>query len=299
MDLTPLVLFTYNRPWHTRQTIQALQKNDLAQESNLYIYSDAPKTLESRPHVAEIRKYLKTIEGFGRVIIVEREHNYGLAANIIDGVTTVASKYGKVIVLEDDILTNQHFLTFMNDALCSFEAEKQVMHISGWNYPINPNGLPEHFLWRVMNCWGWATWADRWQYFNRDPEELINSWSKEDIRRFNLDDAHNFWSQVVGNVEGQLNTWAVFWYASIFKKGGLCLNPTRTLVQNIGHDGSGMNCGRKNAPDSKPENYKPIVSKTELLENRLAVERIKVYLKETKPSLVRRAAGRIKRVICK
>jgi hypothetical protein len=93
-----------------------------------------------------------------------------------------------------------------------------------------------------MNCWGWATWADRWQYFERDKEKLVKTWDKEKVKRFNLDGSCNFWGQVVDNYSGKLNTWGIFWYASIFEHDGLCLNPVRSFVQNIGHDGSGENC---------------------------------------------------------
>ena len=104
MILAPIVLFTYNRPWHTRQTIEALQKNHLASESVIFIFSDGPKTKEDEPKVEEVRKFLKTIQGFKQIEIIEREKNWGLAKNIIDGVTKVVNEYGKVIVLEDDII---------------------------------------------------------------------------------------------------------------------------------------------------------------------------------------------------
>ena len=104
MILAPIVLFTYNRPWRTRQTIEALQKNHLASESVIFIFSAGPKTEEDEPKVEEVRKFLKTIQGFKQIEIIEREKNWGLAKNIIDGVTKVVNEYGKVIVLEDDII---------------------------------------------------------------------------------------------------------------------------------------------------------------------------------------------------
>ena len=102
MNLSPIVLFVYNRPWHTRQTIKALQKNELAYRSDLFIYSDGPKDEQTGKAIQKIRKYIHTIDGFKTVTIREREKNMGLAGSIIDGVTDVVNKYGRVIVLEDD-----------------------------------------------------------------------------------------------------------------------------------------------------------------------------------------------------
>ena len=43
MDLAPVVLFVYTRPWHTRQTIESLLKNEIARDTELFIFSDGPK----------------------------------------------------------------------------------------------------------------------------------------------------------------------------------------------------------------------------------------------------------------
>jgi hypothetical protein len=241
--IAPIALFVYNRPWHTQQTVKALQKNGLAQESDLFIFSDAAKAPDAEPQVADVRNYIRTVDGFKSVKIIEREKNWGLANSINDGVTEACKSYGRVIVLEDDIVTSPYFLTFMNAALDRYANEPKIWHISGWNYPIDPESLGGAFLWRAMNCWGWATWADRWQHFRKDPAYLVKTWDKDKIKRFNLDGAHDFWEQVKLNYSGKINTWAIFWYATIFDSGGLCLNRAQSLVRNIGHDGTGENCG--------------------------------------------------------
>lgn len=238
----PIVLFTFSRPEHTKRTLSALAANPLAKGSELIVYSDAPRFDTDAPLVSEVRELLYSIEGFHRTKVVERKTNYGLARNIIAGVSEVCSQFGSAIVLEDDIVTSPYFLTFMNKALDTYANKSDVWHISGWNYPIDPKGLDDAFFWRVMNCWGWATWQDRWQHFKKDPVHLIDTWDDDEIRRFNLDGAVDFWSQVKANQDGSLNTWAIFWYACIFEHQGLCLNPAVSLVRNIGHDGSGSNC---------------------------------------------------------
>jgi glycosyltransferase involved in cell wall biosynthesis len=250
MPLAPIVLFVYNRPWHTQQTIEALQKNEFSEQSDLIIYSDAPRNDQACLKVQEVRDYLKRVDGFKTVKVIERKENRGLAKSIITGVTEVVNHYGKIIVLEDDIVTSPAFLSFMNQALDFFQSEHKVWHISGWNYPINSEGLEDIFFWRVMNCWGWATWADRWQYFEKNPNKLMQTWSKQQKHNFDLEGSGVFWHQVTSNAKGKMNTWAIFWYATIYNNNGFCLNPTVTYVENVGHDGTGVHCGKMQAGKS-------------------------------------------------
>jgi hypothetical protein len=300
MKLSPIIIFTYNRLWHTQRTISALKENALAKESELFIYSDGAKGEGDRRKVEEVRDYIKTINGFYHITIIERYENWGLARNIISGVTEVINNFGRVIVLEDDVIVNPHFLTFMNNALLFYENKKSVWHISTWNYSIRSNNLPETFLWRVMNCsGGWATWADRWNHFERNPEKIFNEFSEEEIYRFNLEGAYDFWSQIQGNLNGKLFTWAIFWYAIIFKNKGLCLNPAQSLVQNIGYDGSGCHSGKSRYKEDMPLNYMPYKFQEELVECEKCVEIIKVYLNKQKPSFPLRIASMIKRWLIK
>jgi len=296
-NLAPIVLFVYNRPWHTRQTIEALQKNELASDSELFIYSDGSKNENDIENVEKVREYIKTINEFKKITIIERDKNWGLGNNIINGVTTVVKEYGKIIVLEDDLVTSPYFLTFMNEALEFYKGEKKVWHISGWNYPIETDGIGDVFFWRVMNCWGWATWADRWKYYEKNIDKTIKQFSKKEIQKFNLDGAENFWSQIIANKKGKINTWAIFWYATIFKHNGLCLNPSQTFVKNIGHDGSGTNCGKSCLFEGNISTNNQIKFINEIEENKIAVERIKKFYQSLKKPFLIRAINKISRTI--
>lgn len=294
---SPVVLFVFARPDHTKKTVDALLANPEACNTDLIVYADAARSEKDVAAVEAVREIFSDLRGFLSVRIHLREKNYGLARNIMEGVTQVTAMYGRAIVLEDDIVTSPAFLNYMNAALDKYENIKEVWHISGWNYPIKSNeNLPETFFWRTMNCWGWATWADRWQHFKKNPGELVNSWSSDDVKRFNLDSSHDFWAQVVANHEGKLNTWAIFWYATIFVHQGLCLNPTRSFVANIGNDGSGENCGAEDIYKTSLANIFHQQWPTELTENVAVVELIRAFYKSLKPSLLRRILGRIKRV---
>lgn len=281
MNLAPIILFTYNRLSHTKQTIDALQKNELAKKSELFIYSDGGKDEDSWNKVGEIRQYLESVVGFKNITIIKRDVNIGLAQNIIDGVTKIINQYGKIIVLEDDIVTSPYFLNFMNDSLDFYEKTSKVWHISGWNYPISDENLEDVFLYRTMNCWGWATWKNRWNNYEKNPQKFISIFSEKDICEFNLDNATNFWEQVEKNHNKQMNTWAIFWYAIIFKNQGLCLNPTQSFVENIGFDGTGTNTGHRDNYSSNlsRQNYK-IRFENNLIENKTATDRIKLFFRE-------------------
>jgi len=274
-NISPIVLFTYNRPNHTEQTIEALKKNYLANQSDLFVFCDAPKSVNDEILVSNVRNYVKCINGFKSVTIFEQDQNIGLANSIISGVTSVIAQYGTVIVLEDDLVTSPFFLQYMNNALMFYRDKPRVMHISGWNYPIDSDQLGDSFLWRSMNCWGWATWEDRWCNFKKDTPYYIDSFTTERIQEFNLDGAYDFWAQMIDNQQQKIDTWAIFWYASIFERSGLCLNPSESYVKNIGIDGSGQNCGNNDYLSSRKQNNQLITNfPDDIEESKLAVSLI-------------------------
>lgn len=296
MNYAPVVLFVYNRVAHTRETVSSLKLSTISPQTDLIVFSDAPKNEKAESQVKEVRDYLKTIKGFKSVKVIKREHNWGLAASIIDGVTDVVNEYGRAIVLEDDIVISPAFLQYMNQALDFYEDKKDVWHISGWSYPIDKEDLGDAFLWRGMNCWGWATWSDRWKHFKKDPEGLIKNWTTDDKKAFDLGGTGVFWSQVLGNASGKLNTWAIFWYATIFQNKGLCLNPAVSYVENIGHDGSGVHCGNDTSHLSAELCQKESINlPTDIFESKLAFARIiRFYRKNTLP-LYKRALNKLSR----
>jgi hypothetical protein len=243
MNCAPIALFVYNRPWHTRQTVEALQKNELAEDSDLFIFSDAPKKPEAAAAVQEVRDYISHISGFKSIKIIEREENMGLANSIINGVTKVCGEYDRVIVLEDDLVTTPYFLRFMNDALDLYEHEESIISIHGYMYPVMEN-LPETFFLRGADCWGWATWKRGWGLFEPDGGKLLASLKSQHLEReFNFGGSYDYLGMLDSQVKGENDSWAIRWYASAFLKNKLTLYPGRSLVLNIGNDNSGTHCG--------------------------------------------------------
>ncbi|MEX0351420.1 MAG: hypothetical protein AB3N15_18505 [Paracoccaceae bacterium] len=279
VTLAPVCLFAFNRPDHTRRTLDALAASPLAQETDLIVYLDGPRTEEESPLVEKVASIIQVQNGFASVRLNRRDANVGLAESIRSGVTLTMQEYGRAIVVEDDIVTSQAFLSYMNQALDRYENEKKVWHIAGYNEPIAANrDMRGAAFWRLMSCWGWASWADRWQHFERQPQTLINRFRPDDIRRFNLDGVADFWSQVVANDSGELRTWAIFWYATIFLNDGLCLSPHLSYCGNIGFDGSGTHSGPLNTLQAERLNQDmtpPLPD--EVVEDLEALARLKAY----------------------
>lgn len=295
-SIAPVILFVYNRPDHTIRTLSALEQNKLAEQTTLYIYSDAAKNEKSVQAVTEVRKIINQSWNFKEVIIVERAENWGLAANVIDGVTKVVNAHGKIIVLEDDLETAVFALDYFNQALERYKDQDQVMEISGYGYPLKDlNKLPETFFFRVANSWGWATWDRAWQHFNPNIDELVSDFTAEQIHQFSIEGKENFWKQVQEFKAGKINSWAIRWYASVFKKNGLVLYPRNSMTQNIGNDGSGTHTAaeatyRVTLAES-PVQYFP----TEISENKQAYEAIKYFYAHRKGSLFNRGIRFLKK----
>ena len=276
MSYAPIILFVYNRPYHTKRVLDCLSKNELFDKSEIIIFSDGNRSDEDFDEVKKVRELIENYDFNIKCHLIKRESNLGLSENIITGTSEILNHREKAIIMEDDILTSPYFLRYMNDALEKYENDENVWHISGWNYPIEIDKFnydKQAFFWSVMNCWGWGTWKNRWKNYKKDPIYLIKNWSPEKISKFNLNDSFDFWSQVKKNYNGSINTWAIFWMTTIFEHNGLCLNPIESFVTNIGHDNSGENStistkfdsdlAKKNIkawPNSK-ENYDKVIEK--------------------------------------
>ena len=243
MNCAPVLLFTYNRLSHTQRCVEALLKNHLSSESELFIYSDAAKDIAQQESVKEVRNFIHTIQGFKAITIIERDKNWGLAKNIIDGVTTQVNRYGKVIVLEDDLVVAPFFLQFMNEALETYKDEPKIGHIQACDFTQDPS-LPDTFLIKFTGSWGWATWDRAWKHFNPNGKELLQEMQKRQLTHaFDMNGKYGFTRMLRRQIEGKNNSWAIRWNASLFLKDILSLNVGRSLVQNEGFDGSGTNCG--------------------------------------------------------
>ncbi len=236
MTCAPIALFVYTRPEHARQTVEALLANPLANQTPLHVFSDAPRDEAASPAVAEVRSYIRGIDGFKTVTIIERETNFGLARSIIDGVTRLCEEYGRVIVMEDDLVTSPIFLSYMNDALTRYENEAQVMQVSGHIPHVAEFSQREEAIFLpFVTSWGWGTWARAWKHFDPLARGWENICGDRALRnRFNLDGHYDYARLIRQQMNGEVDSWAIRWYVSVFVRKGVALFPPQSLVRNIG-----------------------------------------------------------------
>ncbi|WP_027397420.1 glycosyltransferase family 2 protein [Anaerovibrio lipolyticus] len=248
------ILFTYNRPEHTKLVLDSLKNNDQLPEK-LFIFHDGMKDGTDVDKWNQVENIIHDVKWCDTEII-SNKNNKGLSDSIVDGVNYVFNYFDAVIVLEDDCVTHHLFMDYMNAALEKYKDKKQVFSIgaSSEEVMVPPNGCDAYFGGRIES-WGWGTWKDRWQFFKRDYRI---------VARIKQDDSLYEWCQIwgqdleatlIGNVQGKTDSWAAFWALSVIQERGLCLEAYRSLVKNIGLDGTGVHCGvakdgRELLPDS-------------------------------------------------
>lgn len=298
--MTSITLFTYARPDHTRRTVDALLRNPSVNGHDLIVYSDAPRTPDKAQAVAAVRAYLQTITGFNSVTIHHRLHNFGLAKSIIEGVTEVLTRYERIIVLEDDMVTSPHFLSYMNEALDRFADDDRVISVHGYVYPVQ-QALPEAFFLRGADCWGWATWRRGWMLFNPDGKALLNELERRKlIRKFNYNNSYNYKKMLQMQIEGKNDSWAIRWYASAFLAGKLTLYPGRSLVHNIGNDSSGTHCGSNSTHDAELSNSSITLSGIEgVNHSELGFSAFERFFRQSKPTMRSKVRHRFKQALRK
>lgn len=243
-ELAPVVMFVYNRLDSVEQTIENLKRNELANQTDLFIYSDAAKKEKQVENVKRVREYIHKIDGFKSVHIVEAKKNKGLAKSVITGVTEIINERGKVIVVEDDLITAPQFLSFMNDALQFYENEKTIWSISGYQFPFEIPGTYTKSVYTAYrsSSWGWATWKDRWETIDWKIQDYSSyKYNPIKIAKFcrggtDLDKMLRY------QMQGKIDSWAIRWCYNQYKQDKLTIYPTKSLVNSIGTDGRGTHC---------------------------------------------------------
>jgi hypothetical protein len=254
-------------------------RNELSEQSDLFVFSDYPASEADKNNVQDVREYIKTITGFKSVTIIERDRNMGLAKSIISGITEVVNEYGQVIVLEDDMLTSRYFLKFMNEALELYRDEEKVISTHGYIFPVK-TALPETFFLKGADCWGWATWKRGWQLFEPDGRKLLDRIQDKKLqKRFDINGSYPYTKMLKDQVAGKNNSWAVRWYASAFLENKLTLYPGKSLVCNIGLDATGTHGDKMKGLDVKLSNEAILVKKIPVEENPDAIKAIEKFLK--------------------
>lgn len=257
--LAPICLFVYSRLDETKKTIESLQQNILASESHLYVFSDGEKNEENRKNVLAVREYIHSINGFASVKIYESNINKGLANSIISGVTEIVNKYGKIIVIEDDLIFSTNFICFMNQALNFYENKKRVANISGYAFDFK---YPSDYKYDMafscrFSSWGWATWKDRWEKVD---------WEVKDYKsfRWNIFNRIRFYQggsdldrMLRLQMKGKLDSWAIRFAYHHFKYDLLDIFPRISKVLY-----NGFNSGATHTQNKK-DTFDTVLDSTE------------------------------------
>lgn len=300
---TPIALFAYNRPQHLQQALESLACCERLDDCELYIFCDGAKTAAQTAPVESVRTVAREWATRLRGTVIERPQNLGLARSIKTGVTDLCEQFGRVIVVEDDLIVSPDFLRYMLDALDRYQDISQVYQISGYMFPIANPPKPDAFFLPLPTTWGWATWERVWRTVEWDLRDAREQLADPVVRRqFNLDDSYPYADMVEEELSGRLDSWAIFFVWSFFKRHAWALHPRQSLAWVGGFDGTGVHGGKDSGlavnydvfmqawlsnPPAFPEN---------LVIDQAAFEKIKTFHRERNReiSALRR---RIKRVM--
>ena len=240
-DWAPIALFVYNRPGHARRMISSLRDCIGYGESPIFLFADGPATPRDEHAVEETRATARSLLG-ARVTYLERNANLGIDRSIIAGVTELCERFGKVVVVEDDLVLSPRFLRFLNLALRRYEEEPRVMQVGGYMFDVPQiSHQNEAIFLPMISSWGWATWTRAWAHFDPAATGWQGFLRDEDARRrFDLDGQFAYGSMLAREMRRPVAAWDIRWYYSVFVRDGLGLFPPRPLVLNTGFDGSGV-----------------------------------------------------------
>jgi hypothetical protein len=274
---TGIALFVYNRPEHTQEVLNSLQKNKIPK---LYIFSDGVKDGKDKNTVGKVRNMIDSID-WRETEIIKSQENKGLANSIVYGVNYVLERHTRIIVLEDDCVPSDDFVDFMEKCFDKYENNEKVMNVTGYSLPINiPSGYPcdIYFSYR-SSSWGWGTWRRAWKYFDRNKLILAEIEKSPNLRKKINRAGEDLIPMLKNQINGKLDSWAVFWSINIIKNDGVCINPVRSKIKNIGHDGTGVHCVTNNRYKVKiiKEDINLLNLPDEIIIDDIVVKRCKKY----------------------
>lgn len=257
-SFAPVGIFGYRRPRHLERTLEALIECPQFASSPKFVFCDGAKTAAENEAVEQTRSRARKMLGDSAEYRFHSDHQ-GLANSIIDGVGELCSRFGSAIVVEDDLVVAPNFLEYMNQGLDKYAECSNVMQIAGYMYEVPElRDSAAAVVLPFTSSWGWATWKRAWDQF--DP--LAQGWERlrEDRllrRKFDIDGVCAYYLMLRHQMAGRCDSWAIRWYWTVFRSGGSVVFPPRSLVQNIGTDGSGTHGASRIRRFNKPLKHVP------------------------------------------
>lgn len=294
LQAAPVCLFVYNRLQHTQMAVESLLANAEVADTDLFVFSDAPRDDAAAEKVEQVRQYVKSISGFRRVVPVEQTQNLGVARSIISGVSAICADYGRAIVVEDDLVVSPYLLRYMNDALAMYETEERVASIGAYMFPVS-TALPETFFLRIPDCWGWAVWRRGWELFESNGARLLHEIERRKLTRdFDFNYSYPYTQMLKDQIQGKNDSWAIRWYASTFLADRLTLYPGRSMTANAGNDGSGRHLGKTEVYDGAIASHPVNIRSIPVEENGFTRREIERFFRRTQRGLTMRVADRLR-----
>jgi glycosyltransferase involved in cell wall biosynthesis len=281
-SLAPIVIFAYNRPEHLNRCLNSLQSNLEFNKSQVYIYLDGPKSESDLAKQLLIKKNIESVKTSLRLPMktIYRENNYGLSSSIIEGLNEVFRYHQSAIIVEDDLEVSPYFLNFLNNGLLKYQDQLKIGSIHGFSYNLQILSCHSYFL-RGGDCWGWATWKNRWELFEPNGLKLLADFENNPSlkNKFNLNGAYPYFEMLDRQCKGQVDSWAIRWHASLFLANRLTLYPSSTLVKNGGFDGSGTHSSNNLSFPSEISLEPNPIEDIEIVESKEALDKLKKFLR--------------------
>ena len=281
MNKIPLLIFAYNRPEHLKKCLNSVISMENLENFEIYIKVDGPKGDNDRQKVFETRSVIEDFCMDYNSIVEYSLVNKGLSASIIGGVTKLFETHERLVVLEDDLIPSRYFLDFMLDGLGKYELEKRVASIHGYLPMLNEMPKAPYFR-RGADCWGWGTWSDRWNLVEWNSRELISELNSRNLNReFNLNNSYCFSCMLQRQANGEIDSWAIRWHASMFLQNRLTLYPDKSLIKNIGFDGTGSHAGKNEFYETALSETKVRIPDLEIIESSSDIRKLARYYRKT------------------
>lgn len=290
--LAPIALFTFKRPVHTRRTLESLAQNPEFTESPLFIYCDGARHVAEAAQIEETRQLVRNWPHPNKTII-ERGHNWGLANSVIEGVTELCKRFGRVIVVEDDLIVSPVFLNYLNVALERYANEPKVMQVSAHMFPVDIHSQFDAIMLPFTTSWGWATWDRAWKHFDLSMSGFEKLKTNRLLRwKFNLNGSYPYYRMLMRQAKGQADSWAISWYASVFLQDGYVLFPKHSLVQHEGYDDTATHATRRDQASVKEVAINQVLNFPNVIYDQDAYISVRNFFKAER-SLLKRLIGRI------
>lgn len=234
-----IVIFAFNRPRLLQKTLSALSDSELAKSASVTFFCDGPRYEKDEPDTRAVRELAKNAQGFASVDVVERPKNMGCAASVIDGLTEMFRLHERLIVIEDDIVTSPYTLRFLSEGLARYADNENVFNIAAWTPPSIAQNLPADYPYDVyaiprFNCWGWASWRDRFQDIDWSVKDYQTFKNSPQLRKAFNAGGDDLSPMLDMQMEGKINSWAIRADYARFKKNMIGINPVRSYALNIG-----------------------------------------------------------------